>query len=105
MHAITGLQKLLRRSIPSLHLKRLSTLTDIVGRALRGGRPQDPAPRLQAPTVGRAAASKIAMRRYSRLIGNKPTASVVPGSRPRCRAAWVRDGLTWRFWRGSVCMN
>ena len=69
MHAITGLQKLLRRSIPSLHLKRLNTLTDIVGSALRGGRPQDPAPRLQAPTVRRAAASKIAMRRYSLLIG------------------------------------
>lgn len=69
MHAITVVQKLWRRSIPSLHLKRLNTLTDIVGSALRGGRPQDPAPRLQAPTVGRAAASKIAMRRYSLLIG------------------------------------
>ena len=105
MHAITGLQKLLRRSIPSLQLKRLNTLTDIVGSALRGGRPQDPAPAYRRLLLVGLPPQKSPCGVTPALLGiSQPRRSCLE-ARPRCRAAWVRDGLTWRFWRGSVCMN
>jgi hypothetical protein len=67
MHASAVLQKLLRRSIPSIHLKRLSALTAIVGSALRGGR-------LTLSALARSLDSDCAVRhrvkRVDRMLGN-----------------------------------
>lgn len=67
MHATAVLQKLLRRSIPSLHFKRLTVLMAIVGSALHGGR-------LTLSALGRSLDSRSAVRhrikRVDRLLGN-----------------------------------
>lgn len=67
MHATAVLQKLLRRSIPSLHLKRLTTLVAVVGSALQGGR-------LTLSALGRSLNGGCAVRhrikRVDRLLGN-----------------------------------
>jgi len=67
MLATAVLQKLLRRSIPSLHLKRLATLVAVVGAALQGGR-------LTLSALGRGLDAKCAVRhrikRVDRLLGN-----------------------------------
>ncbi|AXQ28042.1 hypothetical protein D0B54_04855 [Solimonas sp. K1W22B-7] len=67
MHATAVLQKLLRRSIPGLHLKRLTTLVAMVGSALQGGR-------LTLSALGRSLGGACAVRhrikRVDRLLGN-----------------------------------
>ncbi len=68
MRAVAVLQKLLRRSIPSIHLKRLTTLTAVVGSALHGGR-------LTLSALARALDSRCAVRHrikcVDRLLGNR----------------------------------
>lgn len=68
MHATAVLQKLLRRSIPSLHLKRLTTLAAVVGSALHGGR-------LTLSALARSLDDQCAVRhrikRVDRLLGNR----------------------------------
>lgn len=67
MHATAVLQKLLRRSIPSVHFKRLVAVTAIVGSALCGGR-------LTLSALGRNLDTPCAVRhrvkRVDRLLGN-----------------------------------
>lgn len=67
MHATAVLQKLLHRSIPNVHLKRLATLVAVVGSALQGGR-------LTLSALGRSLDSRCAVRhrikRVDRLLGN-----------------------------------
>ncbi|HEX9742915.1 MAG TPA: IS4 family transposase [Nitrospiraceae bacterium] len=67
MHATAVLQKLLRRSIPSIHSKRLATVTAIVGSAVRGQR-------LTLSALGRSLDTPCAVRhrikRVDRLLGN-----------------------------------
>jgi hypothetical protein len=67
MHATAVLQKLLRRSIPSLHSKRLAAITAVVASALRGGR-------LTLSALARNLDSLCAVRhrikRVDRLLGN-----------------------------------
>lgn len=67
MHATAVLQKLLRRSIPSIHSKRLSTVIAIVGSAVRGQR-------LTLSALGRGLDTRCAVRhrikRADRLLGN-----------------------------------
>lgn len=67
MRATAVLQKLLRRSIPSLHLKRLSAITAVVGGALAGGR-------LTLSSLARSLDSSCPVRhrvkRVDRLLGN-----------------------------------
>jgi hypothetical protein len=67
MHAVAVLQKLLRRSIPSIHLKRLDSLVALVGSALCGGR-------LTLSALGRSLPGHSAVRhrikRADRLLGN-----------------------------------
>lgn len=67
MRAIAVLQKLFRRSIPSVHLKRLITLTDVVGGAVRGGR-------LTLSAIARSLEGPCSVRhrvkRVDRLLGN-----------------------------------
>lgn len=67
MRATAVLQKLLRRSIPSIHLKRLNSLVALVDSALRGGR-------LTLSALARSLDSSCAMRhrvkRADRLLGN-----------------------------------
>jgi len=67
MRALAVLQKRLRRSIPSVHLKRLNALVDVVGSAVYGGR-------LTLPALGRHLESRSAVRhrikRVDRLLGN-----------------------------------
>lgn len=68
MHAIAVLQKLICRSIPSLHLKRLRTVTAVVGSALHGRR-------LTLSALGRNLRSECTVRhrikRVDRLLGNR----------------------------------
>lgn len=67
MHATAVLQKLLRRSIPSLHHKRLTVLTAVVGSALSGTR-------LTLSALARGLDGHCAVRhrikRVDRLLGN-----------------------------------
>jgi len=67
MHATAVLQKLLRRSIPSLHAKRLTAITAVVASALRGGR-------LTLSALARNLDSSCSVRhrikRVDRLLGN-----------------------------------
>lgn len=67
MHATAVLQKLLRRSIPSIHLKRLNSLVAMVGSALSGGR-------LTLSALGRSLPGDSSVRhrikRVDRLLGN-----------------------------------
>lgn len=67
MHATAVLQKLLRRSIPALHAKRLAAITAVVASALRGGR-------LTLSALARNLDSSCAVRhrikRVDRLLGN-----------------------------------
>lgn len=67
MHATAVLQKLLRRSIPSIHLKRLNSLVALVGSALSGRR-------LTLSALGRSLPGSSAVRyrvkRADRLLGN-----------------------------------
>ena len=67
MHATAVLQRLLRRSIPSVHLKRLTAVTAIVGSALYGRR-------LTLSALGRSLDTPCAVRhrikRVDRLLGN-----------------------------------
>jgi len=67
MHATAVLQKLLRRSIPSIHLKRLDSLVAMVASALSGGR-------LTLSALGRglpgASAVRHRIKRVDRLLGN-----------------------------------
>lgn len=67
MHATAVLQKLLRRSIPSLHLKRLTTLVEVVDGALRGGRLTLSA---LARSLDSACAVRHRIKRVDRLLGN-----------------------------------
>lgn len=68
MRAIAVLQKLLRRSIPSIHAKRLTVLTAVIGSALQGGR-------LTLSALGRALCGESSVRhrikRVDRLLGNE----------------------------------
>lgn len=67
MRAVAVLQKLLRRSIPSLHSKRLTTIVAVVASALRGGR-------LTLSALARSLDSSCAVRhrvkRVDRFLGN-----------------------------------
>jgi hypothetical protein len=67
MHATAVLQKLLRRSIPSIHLKRLNSLVAMVTSALSGGR-------LTLSALGRSLPGDSSVRhrikRVDRLLGN-----------------------------------
>lgn len=67
MRAVEVLQKLLRRSIPSMHRRRLASLTAVMGSALHGGR-------LTLSALGRHLDSTGAVRhrikRVDRLLGN-----------------------------------
>lgn len=67
MQAIAVLQKLVRRSIPSIHAKRLASLMAAVDSALRGGR-------LTVSSLGRSLDSRCLVRhrikRVDRLLGN-----------------------------------
>jgi len=67
MHAVGVLQKLLRRSIPSLHSKRLAALTAVVASALRGGRLTLSA---LARNLGGSCAVRHRIKRVDRLLGN-----------------------------------
>lgn len=67
MRAIAVLQKLIRRSIPSIHLKRLTTLVAVVGGAMHGGR-------LTLSSLARSLDAGCAVRhrikRVDRMLGN-----------------------------------
>ncbi|MBL6751836.1 MAG: IS4 family transposase [Nevskia sp.] len=67
MHATAVLQKLRRRSIPSIHLKRLNSLVAMVASALSGGR-------LTLSSLGRGLPGDTSVRhrikRVDRLLGN-----------------------------------
>lgn len=67
MRAVAVLQKLLRRSIPSLHSKRLAAITAVVDSALRGGRLTLSA---LARSLDRPGAVRHRVKRVDRLLGN-----------------------------------
>jgi hypothetical protein len=117
MHATAVLQKLLRRSIPSIHLKRLAAVTAIVGSALCGRR-------LTLSALGRNLDTSCAVRhrvkRVDRLLGNahlqderllfyRVLCDLLIGARPEpiLIVDWsdLKADQSWHLLRASVWLN
>jgi len=117
MHATAVLQKLLRRSIPSIHLKRLTAVTAVVGSALCGGR-------LTLSALGRNLDTSCSVRhrvkRVDRLLGNvhlrderllfyRVLCDLLVGARPEpiLIVDWsdLKADQSWHLLRASVWLH